>query len=656
YQIKFSTLVSKSCAGPPFGASPTYFPALGVTSSYYVLPQPTGEPQWPYPAEETFLSLINATSCYLDGDGAPGAHASVAILTVTSSFTANLNTRMTASPSAASIVITNPSVTLNQVSLTTKAYVTSPSATTVPDSAISKLRSTAEVSSLTSNILISAGDTNPVSRSQLSTSLSTLILSTPASPANTQVAFNPSAASAIVSSLLGNVPPEVTSTAVYAANNPSNIGESAPGTQTDTAASIQIQGSQDQVGSQATSVNVEPSGVIIGSSAITANAASQFVVSSSTLIPGGAAVNIDNTPLSLAVMVTPQLTGPGTNTPVTANLLILSFPSAGSSAVVNAISVTSQIAPQPPIITIGGSTIRPNAASEYVVGTQTLDPGSAGITVSSTVFSLAPSAIALGVGGNTQALVPTENPHTPPLLTIADSIVTPNSASQYLVGSQTLAPGLAITISGSIISLAPSATAIAINGITTALPPSVTTPRPILTLAGQTITPNAAGQYIIESQTLAPGSAITISSSTISLVSSGTAVVINGITFPLPTTLSALTLGGTTLTPNIAGQYTIGTLTLTPGAAITVDGIILSLVPSGTAGGEAVTTLPLTTSELGALIMSGLGFSFSSTQGTTTTGNVAPFTGAAAVRVSGESVKAKIAVAVAAVVLAMALC
>ena len=440
----------------------------------------------------------------------------------------------------------------------------------------------------------------------------------------------------------------------------------------------------------------------------------------------------------------------------TAGSLTAESQTTGSFTSVDAFSVISQ-ASQSKIIKVGVSTISPNAASQNMVGDQTLAPEAAAITVSDTLVSLASSGSALIVDGKTQTLVLTEHPV--PLITIAGSVIALNTAGQYNLGSQTLTPGSAITVSGTTISLAPSASAIVINGITftiqaaeisqepvltiagqlltsgaaitisgttislapstsavvingitSALASSETLMEPILMIAGQTLTPNTAGQYIIDSQTLAPGSvitvsgstisltpsintviingitsavkataqhftiagltltpntgsgyvvedqtltggsaAITVSGSTISLVPSTTAIVINGITSPLPNTLPTLTLGATTLTPNTAGQYIASSQTLIFGSAITVDGMILSFIPTETAEAEAITTLPIT-SGLGALIMSELGVS-SSTIETATMGNGTAFTGAAG-RMGVESMRVLL-VAAAVMVLGM---
>jgi hypothetical protein len=52
-----------------------------------------------------------------------------------------------------------------------------------------------------------------------------------------------------------------------------------------------------------------------------------------------------------------------------------------------------------------------------------------------------------------------------PVIPLAGTTITANSASQYTIGTQTLIPGgTAIKISGTLLSLAPSATAVVLGG------------------------------------------------------------------------------------------------------------------------------------------------------------------------------------------------
>lgn len=197
------------------------------------------------------------------------------------------------------------------------------------------------------------------------------------------------------------------------------------------------------------------------------------------------------------------------------------------------------------------------------------------ITVGGTPFIFTPHA---GVEGS----VITPSIGTLPVLTIGGESITPNSASAYIVGTQTLAPGApAVTISGSTISLAPSATKIVIDGVTTPL-------HPILQINNQIITVNSASHYVIEEQTLAPGAPpITIAGTPISLPEHSTAAVI--------------TIGSSTYTADASSNFVIGSQTLTPGSTITISGRPISV--------STQTLEPNPQSEnLGAMIISALGF------------------------------------------------
>ncbi|MCJ1465894.1 hypothetical protein MMC07_004513 [Pseudocyphellaria aurata] len=299
----------------------------------------------------------------------------------------------------------------------------------------------------------------------------------------------------------------------------------------------------------------------IDGTTILPNSASEYVVGSQTIIPGAPAVTISGTPISLAPSASKIVVGSITAALIgNANLL--------------------------PPLTIDGTAILPNSASEYAIGSQTLIPGASGIRISGTPISLAPSASKIVVGSITAALIGNANPLPP--LTIDGTTIFPNSASEYVIGSQTLIPGASgIRISGTPISLAPSASYIVIGGVTAALFKSAT-PLPPLTIDGTKILPNSASEYIIGSQTLTPGgSAIVISGTRISLAPFASALVVDGKTVPLKASqitdaaLPLITISNAVITPNAASQYVIAGQTLVPGGpAITVSGTPISLAPS----------------------------------------------------------------------------
>jgi hypothetical protein len=179
-----------------------------------------------------------------------------------------------------------------------------------------------------------------------------------------------------------------------------------------------------------------------------------------------------------------------------------------------------------------------DGSTEVIIGTATVP------------ITLFPSAASSAISHITQ----------PPLLApvvLGSQTLTANSLSQYLVSGQTLSPGgPAITVDGTTISLAPSATALVVNGHTTTITQPyydtvyTSTLPPLLTLFdnNQVFTADRAGKYILAAgTTLAPGGpGVTVSGTTISLDPTGTAVIVQGSTRTLApqTTVVTITRGG----------------------------------------------------------------------------------------------------------------
>ena len=311
--------------------------------------------------------------------------------------------------------------------------------------------------------------------------------------------------------------------------------------------------------------------ITLGSSTVTQDSSSNFIIGSQTLAPGGS-ITHSGTVLSLARSGGGVVFGPSTQA-------IQPAPSA-----------------QPlPVITVAGSTVTGNAASQFQIGTQTLVPGAAPITHGGQVISLAPSASAIVLGSSTQQIaLPSGAPA--PVITVGSSVVTQNSAGQFIIGTNTLDPNSTpITVAGRVLSLAPFGTALILGPSTQALatPPQViATSSPVLTIGNSAITPDASSNYVIAEQTLRPGAAaITISGMPISLAPSATAVIMNGQTQALtPSKILVselpplITLGSTVLSANSASAYLVAGQTLIPGSpAITVSGTAYSLAPSAIA-------------------------------------------------------------------------
>ena len=262
-----------------------------------------------------------------------------------------------------------------------------------------------------------------------------------------------------------------------------------------------------------------------------------------------------------------------------------------------------------------------------LINDDTISAGGQAAIVSGTTVALVAND-ALVVNGKTSPLPP---PPTP-TFTVAGQTLTPAPAG-FAIGHQSVLPGgPAVTVDGSTFSLASESNALIVNGKTSPLPPPPPS-TPILTLAGQIITPAPTG-FAIGGQSVQPGGpAVTVDGSTFSLASSGSnALIVNGKTTPLPwTPLSAFTVGSQTFTAAPAG-FKVGTQSVAPGApAVMVDGTLISLDSSELIIGTS--TVPLGSAAqtqdgaLRSLIMYGGGGRATSTIGSSNTSDVATFLG-----------------------------
>lgn len=351
----------------------------------------------------------------------------------------------------------------------------------------------------------------------------------------------------------------------------------------------------------------------IGTNPVVVGPSTRVIVGTQTLTPGRPAVTIGGSSISLAPSGTAIVVGG-----MTSALPLVADPAAPSQTVG----------------TIGGNPVVIGPSSVVVVGTQTLQPGGPVVTVGGQPVSLAPSGTAIIIGSETSVLptvilpgqpAQTQNP-APPILTIGSSTLTGNAATQFFIApGQTLTPGGTATVDGTVVSLAPSASFLVVEGSTqilpTAPPSQGLTVRPEIVVGGTTLTalpgqdpnhPNANDPsnpfspsnptFVISGQTLVPGQAITVDGTTISLAPSASFVVINGVTSTVANpaaqiTSPPLTIGDNVFTasPGSGTTYIIGSSTLTPGGVITVDGTTISLAPGATAlivNGQTTTLHP----------------------------------------------------------------
>ena len=262
----------------------------------------------------------------------------------------------------------------------------------------------------------------------------------------------------------------------------------------------------------------------------------------------------------------------------------------GDSGSVNGVGFGEVTAPSgpattPPPVVIGGQTFTANSDGAIDVVGQTLAPGGSEIFVNGQTISLSPFT-SLIVNGITLTPPPAvATPAAGPILSVlGTTFQAANGGAEFIIAGSTLTPGGTIVVGGSTISLAPTPTAIFINGVSQSV--GIITQAPAITVDGTVINAVPGGAFIIGTQTLRPGQSIVASGTTFSLGVTGGFIVINGATSLLAATgLPYLVLGGVTYpaTSLPTGAYIIAGNELLPGGVITVSGSTISLAPGGTA-------------------------------------------------------------------------
>ena len=185
-----------------------------------------------------------------------------------------------------------------------------------------------------------------------------------------------------------------------------------------------------------------------------------IVIGDSYTLAPGQTIIVDDTPMRIRTS--------GGNTEVVIGTAVI--PLQSDCLQTTGVSSSSPLVSLPPIITIGTTTITPNAQSQYVLAEQTLIPGGRPLTISGTVVSLAPSATALVIDGKTSNVVPAvSGVYTtviPAALTFHNEVYTTTRAGYIMMGpGTTLIPGgNPVTIDGTTQSLDPSGTAVVIQG------------------------------------------------------------------------------------------------------------------------------------------------------------------------------------------------
>ena len=235
-------------------------------------------------------------------------------------------------------------------------------------------------------------------------------------------------------------------------------------------------------------------GFTVGSEVVTANSASQYVVSGQTITPGAPAVTISGTPISLDPS--------GSNVVIGTSTLPLQGP--GPSAL--------------PSFTIGNEVITADSASHYAIAGQTITPGAPAITISSTPISLDPLGTNIVIGTSTIALHEPKPSVLPSFTVGDEVITADSASHYVVDGKTLAPGAPAITVSGTPISLAVSSAYVAVDSSTIPLQDGNALITPTVVVNGQVITANSASQFVVGGQTLTPGApAVTIDGTPVSV-------------------------------------------------------------------------------------------------------------------------------------------
>jgi hypothetical protein len=305
-------------------------------------------------------------------------------------------------------------------------------------------------------------------------------------------------------------------------------------------------------------------------------------------------------PVATSANVDPSPTVPGASpaepSPFTVSGTIYSVStdaSGGASLVM--IPAPSPNSPQIPPITLAGTTLAVTSGALVFAG-QTATAGGPAIIVSGTPVQILPSNLGVVVGGSTSPSNPgvvvggttlQASPVTPPkpaVIVLGGTTYSPDSANAFTVAGQTLAPGQAIVVDGTTVSLEPSASAIIVNGVTISKAASPNPSAvPELVIGGTTYHATNGMTFTIDGAVLTPGGTISIHGTQVTLAASAPFVVVNGVTSslamePVPTA-PVLTIDGTTIKALTGLSYSIDGQLLTPGGTVTthINGSLVTI-------------------------------------------------------------------------------
>ena len=189
--------------------------------------------------------------------------------------------------------------------------------------------------------------------------------------------------------------------------------------------------------------------------------------------------------------------------------------------------LSSHVHTQVATFPIGTSTPESEAVSAIVVAGQTLSQEASAIIEGNTAMSFATAGekTTIGSSDSAQAAQSSTTMLQVPVLTYGGSPNTADVSSHFLITEQTLVPGSAITISGTLVSLAPDASNAVVGGNVEHL-----TDINIIPTAEQK---TGGPVYHIAGQTLAPGGTVTVSGTPIYIPSGNSIAVVGSSTHSL---------------------------------------------------------------------------------------------------------------------------
>ena len=243
-----------------------------------------------------------------------------------------------------------------------------------------------------------------------------------------------------------------------------------------------------------------------------------------------------------------------------------------------------------PIVSFHGSIYTADQSSNIVVEGQTVALGGA-FTVSGNVISVP----------TMQPIQPPQNSISTPVMSFLGSTLTMDMSSNFVFGGETIKPGSAVTISGSILSVphlnGPQGQSFSQQSVVTI---------PLLSFRSSTYIMDMSSTFILGGQTIAPGGAITISGTAISRPTGDSLVVVGGVT----KTLSELVT-----TRDIQASPTVEATDIAAGASVTAGNPEepSSVTPTASAGadglinpGDFESTASANAIRLLSVVMSGL--------------------------------------------------